>query len=716
MKKLKQLGLVMAVGILAFCMSFTGIAYSADPIGVSSANGALARNGGGPIITETAPLFNLDGTHNADLIAELMYLARNADYGAPNVMGNHVVTGITVSDAVDIRTANDGALPDIRLFEQHGTFSNTGMPLAGQVNTQSRDNFTHVPWRLVYITHSANSDPVFTFRMTGAYRNNRVHSVSANWGADIRYEGSDIRGNLTDDFNNVLDDLFYEHDDIHQHFIAPANIPGAWQNDQPDFPVYPVLGNPMNQALETGARNDLLWLPSVYEVGNSGGQNLWRLTNEERAHEQNGFTQWAWLRSSQRANIQNARMVRSITSIAVGAGDSYTVSNSNAIVPALHLSLGRLRDLVITSPDATFTGELEYGETITLTRTATSPTGQQFSHFTVNGVEIAGNTFTMPATDVTVAVVWENITYAISGAGVLYSGTLEYGETITLSLTATPPTGQQFRRFIINETPLADGATTFTMPASNVVVAIEWRNITFTVTFSVDGETYTVNNVVHGTSVTQSMMPTFASIPPGMAITGWTLGGSQVNPQTHNITSPATFVAVLEYRTYTVTFMVNNVPHAVENVRWGTATTIPTLTIPAGNQITGWTVAGASANPATHNITSTTTFTAVLSEYITIGDTTILLEPGTLYLVEHLTEPTPPAGQEFAGWALYGTTAVLTGGFELVAGMELVALFQPISGDGFPWLILAIAIAGALLLIIGSTVFLVIRKRKVTSN
>jgi len=483
MKKLKQLGLVIGVGILALCMSF-GIVFQ-EGITRVSAQGAIAFDE--PIVTDTGPLFNLDGTHNASLVAQLMSLAGNAEYGAPNLMGGHVVTGITVSDASDIRTANDGALPEIRLFEQHGVFSTSNMPVSGAVNSQSRDNFTHSRWRLVYITHPDDGgDPVFTFRMVEAFRNNRVHSVNIDWGVDIRYENSDIRSNLTDEFNNVLD-LFYEHDNIHQHFVAPANIPGAWQNNQPDFGT-----NPMNQSLESGARNDLLWLPSVYEVGNSGGQNLWRLTNEERAHEQNGFTQWAWLRSSQRANALNARTVRSITSIDIGAGDSIVATNPNAIVPALHLSLSNLIFDITTqiNPAGQNAGSVAVtGGGVTgiasgnRTLTATASTGWRFVDWTLTGATVADDTLTSITVtvnnNITAIANFERITYTISGTGFTHSGTLEYSEAITLTLTATPPPGHRFLHFTVNGEPIT--GNTFNMPAENVTVAVVWEDVDYIV-------------------------------------------------------------------------------------------------------------------------------------------------------------------------------------------------------------------------------------------
>jgi len=157
-----------------------------------------------------------------------------------------------------------------------------------------------------------------------------MHTADPAWGTDIRYEGSDLRQNLTDEFDNVLD-LFDNHFDIRSHFVTPNNVPGQWQNTQPD-----TGANPINQSLEAGARNDLIWIPSSYELGTGG--NLWNLTPAERGFVQNGFGNQAWHRSSQGGNLANAR-----SSTMAGASESIAVQSAwLSVVPALHLSLTQL--------------------------------------------------------------------------------------------------------------------------------------------------------------------------------------------------------------------------------------------------------------------------------------------------------------------------------------------------------------------------------------
>jgi len=390
MKKLKKFGLVMSAGIFAFCMGF-GIIFQTGITRVSAQSVAMID---GPIITEAGPLFNLDGTFNKDLVTELINLAESAEYSAPNLHADHHgVSGITVSDASHIRTANDGTLPDIMLFEPHGTFSTSGMPASGFVNDQSRDNFTHSRWRLVYITHPDNGgDPVFTFRMVEAFRNNRIHVDSTNWSPNVRYENSDIRTNLTDEFDNVL--KLFDSNQMRNHFVAPENLSGTWQNTQPN------TGNPINQALEINARKDLLWIPSTYEVGAGGGHNFWNLTDAERIHNANGFSTSAWTRSGQAGAGDNPIRARRI--MPNGDGDVNTVTIAHAIVPALHLSLSNLafniatqinpvgQDAGIISVTGGATIGIFDGQTRTLT--ATANTGWRFINWELEGATVTDDT------------------------------------------------------------------------------------------------------------------------------------------------------------------------------------------------------------------------------------------------------------------------------------------------------------------------------------
>ena len=227
-RKGKIFGLATIALVVVFAMviglmpALGATSVSAESSGDFITPGSLS----GPIITQTNPLFMRDGSHNSELVSQLFYLSQAAERGAPNLHVNHTgVPAIEVSDANHIREINDGALPDIMLFQPHGDFSITGMN-SGVVSDQSRDNFTHSRWRLVYITHTdGETDPIFTFRMVESYRNNRMHSTDVDW-LNVLYENSDLRFNLLDEFESVLD-LFDNSNYLRNNFVAPADIPGA---------------------------------------------------------------------------------------------------------------------------------------------------------------------------------------------------------------------------------------------------------------------------------------------------------------------------------------------------------------------------------------------------------------------------------------------------------------------------------------------------------
>ncbi|MCL2593352.1 MAG: hypothetical protein FWD82_08325, partial [Defluviitaleaceae bacterium] len=328
-KKLANIG--CRIGFITFILCMIILVAGVQWGAASERRQTVQSFSDNPVITQTNPLFMRNGTRNSELINQLVYLSQNAERSLPNLQSGHLgVSGIEVSDARHIREFNGGELPDIFLFEPHGTFSSIGTPPGGMVNDQTRDNFTHSRWRLVYITHPDDgSDPVFTFKMADAFRNNRMHSVSTDgWINNIGYENSDLRLNLIEEFDNVLD-LFYNATELRSNFVAPRDLPGGWQNAQPN------IGNTVNQSIVGDALDDLIWLPSAYEVAGSSGQDLWRLSREERSHE--GFSSWAWLRSGHGTSPYNR--VRLIEALGTAMrNDSEFPTTSQAVVPAIHLS------------------------------------------------------------------------------------------------------------------------------------------------------------------------------------------------------------------------------------------------------------------------------------------------------------------------------------------------------------------------------------------
>ena len=130
-----------------------------------------------------------------------------------------------------------------------------------------------------------------------------------------------------------------------------------------------------------------------------------------------------------------------------------------------------------------------YGDTITITPTPTA--GWKVKKITTSpSVTVTNNKFTMPASNVTVTVTFEKITYTVSkvispsggGSVVLSRLTAQVGDEVTV--TATPATGYQLKS--ITTTPSRTVTNNkFTMPASNVTVTVTFEKIKYAVTKTV---------------------------------------------------------------------------------------------------------------------------------------------------------------------------------------------------------------------------------------
>ena len=186
----------------------------------------LAGCGGGSLRL-SAPLFEVGGVNEESLQTLSNFAAR-----VSHTDGR--------SNAAQIRGANGGTLPEVRLF-QH---LQTAMPGVSQTTFM----FTGQLWRLVYITHLENQR-VMTFMMAGAYRGGRFDSETN------RYEDSHVRRTLGDDFSRVRG-----------HFDESIN----------EIIRMPVA-MPWTDHMASEARLDPIWLPSEHELG-----TLWALRDNER--------------------------------------------------------------------------------------------------------------------------------------------------------------------------------------------------------------------------------------------------------------------------------------------------------------------------------------------------------------------------------------------------------------------------------------------------
>ena len=190
-----------------------------------------------------------------------------------------------------------------------------------------------------------------------------------------------------------------------------------------------------------------------------------------------------------------------------------------------------------------------YGDTITIN--ATPATGYKVKSISTNpSVTITNNSFTMPASAVTVTVVFEKIAYTVSktaspGAGgtvTLNKTSAYYGDEITI--TATPATGYKVKS-ISTSPSVTINNNKFSMPASNVAVTVTFEKINYSITKSSNpaaGGTVTTNKNTanYGDTVTVSQTPA-----AGYYFDGWTKTPNDLAINNGAFTMPAQNVTLV---------------------------------------------------------------------------------------------------------------------------------------------------------------------------
>ena len=182
----------------------------------------------------------------------------------------------------------------------------------------------------------------------------------------------------------------------------------------------------------------------------------------------------------------------------------------------------------------------KFGEQVTFT--ADEVIGKRFDSWNIKGVDdLTGLdltksplTFTMPANDINVAAVLEDIDYTVTvTGGTADKTTAHYGDSITIT-AAAPATGMKFTSWTLNGVTVEDNTIaelTFTMPAGNVTATANYEFIDYTVT--VNGGIAKVNGVETETAhYGDSITITAAAPETGKRFTGWTINGVSVDDKT----------------------------------------------------------------------------------------------------------------------------------------------------------------------------------------
>ena len=186
-------------------------------------------------------------------------------------------------------------------------------------------------------------------------------------------------------------------------------------------------------------------------------------------------------------------------------------------------------EISVTGGKASVTEAAE-GTEVTLTPDAAA-VGQEFVGWTVNGESIEGNTFEMPAEDVTVEAVFEAIDYTltITGGSAMIGDevvtTANYQDEVTLGVDLEAvPADKGFSHWNVTagDVDITDGS--FTMPAENVAIEAVYAQL---YDVAVNGGTADVQSAIAGTTITLTAQP-----PKGMALTQWLVDGKPIEGNT----------------------------------------------------------------------------------------------------------------------------------------------------------------------------------------
>ena len=287
------------------------------------------------------------------------------------------------------------------------------------------------------------------------------------------------------------------------------------------------------------------------------------------------------------------------------------------------------------------------GETVTLT-VGTAPDGSEFLHWTVDGAEIEGNTFKMPAKNVTAEAVFGKINYTVTvTGGTADKTTAQLGDKITLTV-GNIPEGKVFSHWTVNGEKI-DG-NTFTMTAANAVVEAVYTDAEYDIT--VTGGTADKETAKLGETVTL----TAGKAPEGQQFSHWKVNGNRIDGNTFVMTAADAVVeAVYTYIDYTISVMGGTADKATAHVG---DTVKLTPNAPGANQaFSHWTVNGEAIEGNTFTMPAAN----VTANAVFVTSYTVMVEGGTADKttakegeIITLTVGSVPQGKEFDYWTVNG--------------------------------------------------------------
>ena len=248
----------------------------------------------------------------------------------------------------------------------------------------------------------------------------------------------------------------------------------------------------------------------------------------------------------------------------------------------------------------------EQGATVTMSSVVPELFGYTFVGWLYNGVTYeAGETFTMPANDVTLVAQWTEDpvpTFVVSydangGSGAPGNVLYEQGTTVIVSNVIPTRSGYSFNGWLYNGITYT-GDQTFMMPAVDVTLTAQWTQnspATYTITYNANSGTGapTSSQQAQGTTVTVSSgVPTRS----GYTFNGWLYNGNTYTAG-QTFTMPANNIELVaqwiqDTPTYTVIYNANGgsgVP--TDNNRYALGATVTVSnTVPtrSGYTFNGW--------------------------------------------------------------------------------------------------------------------------------
>ena len=240
---------------------------------------------------------------------------------------------------------------------------------------------------------------------------------------------------------------------------------------------------------------------------------------------------------------------------------------------------------------------------------------------------------TMPLHDVTVtgsfSVNSYTLIYILDGA-TFKTETVVYGTVIT---APEAPTKEGYTFSGWSEIPA-------TMPAKDVTVTGAYTINKYTLTYTVDGETYKTVELEYGTNIITEVVPN----KEGHTFSGW----SEIPA-----TMPASNVTVIgsfSVNSYTLTYVLDGTTFKTETVAYGTAITAPEAPTKEGYTFGGWTGVPATMPAQDVTVTGAYTINKYTLTYTVDGIVykTLELEYGVTITAEAV--PTKE-GHTFSGWS-----------------------------------------------------------------